>query len=134
MGKPTAFAEFPNTTLKHHWSTLRAVFVYALRYKAITSNHVDGVDVSGNCSRRRNPRHYPPTADQVAAVAASIGERYPVYELLTLFAVYTGLRAEEIAGCEIGDLVFTPAPAGTRANIAEEIARRASKDHYNQRV
>jgi integrase len=101
------------TTLKHHWSTLRAVLVYALRHKAITSNPVDGVDFSGNSAKRRNARHYPLTAEQVAAVAASVGDRYPVYELLTLFAAYTGLRAEEIAGCEVGDLVFT----GTRAHV-----------------
>lgn len=111
-------------TLKHHWSTLRAVFVYAQRHKAITSNPVDAVDFSGNSARRRNSRHYPLTAEQVAAVAVSVGERYPVYELLTLFAAYTGLRAEEIAGCEVGDLVFTAAPAGSRAHID---VRRAKK-------
>ena len=111
-------------TLKHHWSALRSVFLYALRHKAIMSNPVDGVDFSTKNVKQRNSRHYPLTAEQVAAVAASVGERYPVYELLTLFAAYTGLRAEEIAGCEVGDLIFTPAPAGTRAHIA---VRRAKK-------
>lgn len=111
-------------TLKHHWSTLRAVFVYAQRHKAIASNPVDGVNFSGNGAKRRNSRHQPLTAEQVAAVARSVGERYPVYELLTLFAAYTGLRAEEIAGCEVGDLVFTPAPAVLRAYID---VRRAKK-------
>ena len=90
-------------TLKHHWSVLRNVVVYAHRHKAIASNPVDGVDFSGNSAQRRNKRHHPLTAEQVAAVAASVGERYPVYELFTLFAAYTGLRAEELAGCEIGD-------------------------------
>lgn len=108
-------------TLKHHWSVLRSVFVYALRHKAITSNPIDGVDFSTNSARRRNKRHYPLTAEQVAAVAASIGERYPVYELLTLFAAYTGLRAEELAGLEVGDLVFAPGP---RASVD---VRRAKK-------
>jgi integrase len=111
-------------TLKHHWSVFRAVFVYALRHKAITSNPVDGVNYSGNSARRRNVRHHPLTAEQLSAVAASIGKRYPVYELLTLFAAYTGLRAEEIAGCEVGDLVFKHAPAGVRAHID---VRRAKK-------
>jgi integrase len=97
-------------TLKHHWSVLRAVFVYALRHKAITANPADGVEFSANSAKRRNRRHYPLTAEQVAAVASSIGERYPVYELMTLFAAYTGLRAEELAGLEVGDLVFTPGP------------------------
>jgi integrase len=111
-------------TLKHHWSVFRSVFVYALRHKAIASNPVDGVDFSANSAKRRNRRHYPLTADQVVAIAASIGARYPVYELLTLFTAYTGLRAEEIAGCEVGDVVFTPSPAGTRAHID---VRRAKK-------
>jgi integrase len=75
-------------TLKHHWSTFRAVFVYAQRHKAVTSNPVDGVDFSGNTAPSRTSRHYPLTAEQVAAVAASVGARYPVYELLTLFAAY----------------------------------------------
>lgn len=73
-------------TLKHHWDTTRRVFKYALQKKAIAANPVDGVDVSGNSAKRRNKRHHPLTAEQVAAVAASIGERYPVYELFTLFA------------------------------------------------
>src|SRR6185312_1644483 len=102
-------------TLKHHWSALRSVFMYALRHKAIMSNPVDGVDFSTKNVKQRNSRHYPLTAEQVAAVAASVGERYPVYELLTLFAAYTGLRAEELAGFEVCDLVFTPGGPAQRA-------------------
>jgi integrase len=111
-------------TLKHHWSSLRAVFVYAQRHKAVSSNPVDGVNFSANGAKRRNSRHHPLTAEQVAAVATSVGERYPVYELLTLFAAYTGLRAEELAGCEIGDLVFIGVPTNMRAHID---VRRAKK-------
>lgn len=111
-------------TLKHHWSTLRAVFVYALRHKAITTNPVDGVDFSGNCAKRRNKRHRPLRASEVAAVAEKIGERYPVYQLLTLFAAYTGPRAEEIAGLEVGDLVFTPGPDSVRVRIDIERAKK----------
>jgi integrase len=98
-------------TLKHHWSVLRNVFAYAVRHKAITANPVDGVDFSANSAQRRNRRHHPLTAEQVAAVANSIGTRYPVYEMLTYFAAYTGLRAEELAGLEVGDLVFAPGPS-----------------------
>lgn len=87
------------------------------RYKAITWNPVD---FYANSAKRRNSRHYPLTVEQVAAVAASVGERYSVYELLTLFAAYTGLRAEETAGCEVADLVVT----GKRAHID---VRRAKK-------
>jgi len=62
-------------TLKHHWSVLRRVFVYALRHKAIALNPIDGVDFSANSAMRRNRRHHPLTAEQVAAVAASVGAR-----------------------------------------------------------
>jgi integrase len=92
---------------KCHWFHAAS----ALRHKAITANPVDGVDFSASSAQRRNRRHHPLTAEQVAAVANSIGERYPVYELMTYFAAYTGLRAEELAGLEVGDLVFAPGPS-----------------------
>src|SRR5271165_635694 len=111
-------------TLKHHWSTTKNVFVYALRHKAITSNPVDGVDFSANGAMRLNRRHHPLTAEQVAAVAESIGDRYPVYELLTLFGAYTGLRAEEIAGCEVGDLTFAPGPNTLKATVNVQRAKK----------
>ena len=111
-------------TLKHHWSVLRAVFVYAVRHKAILANPVDAVDYSGNSAQRRNKRHHPLTGEQVAALAASIGERYPVYSLFTLFAAYTGLRAEELAGLEVGDLAFQPATTGPTGAVH---VRRAKK-------
>src|SRR5262249_50305078 len=50
-------------TLKHHWSTLRGVFVYAQHHKAIMSNPIDGVDFSGSSAKRRNKRHHPLTAE-----------------------------------------------------------------------
>jgi integrase len=46
-----------------------------------------------------------------------------VYELLTLFAAYTGLGAEELAAVEVGDLVFTPGAAGVRASISVHRAK-----------
>ncbi len=109
------------------------MFVYALRHKAIAANPIDAVDFSANSAQRRNRRHHPLTAEQVAAVAASIGTRYPVYELLTLFAAYTGLRAEELAGLEVGDLVFAPG-AGWRAVRASVNVRRAKKRRGGQWV
>jgi integrase len=93
-------------TLKHHWSVFGHVLAYARRKSALVSNPIDGVDYSGHSAARRNKRHSPLTAEQVAAVAKSTGGRYPVYELFTLFAAYTGLRAEELAGCEVRDLAF----------------------------
>jgi integrase len=106
------------------------VLAYALRHKAIASNPIDGVDFSANGAQRRNRRHRPLTAEQVAAVAASVGTRYPVYGLFTLFAAYTGLRAEELAGCEVGDLVFAPGPDGVRANIHVRHAKKRRRGRW----
>jgi integrase len=118
-------------TVKHHWSTLRRVFVYALRHDAIKANPADHVDFSAGHATgdRERFEHHPMTADQVAAVASSVGTRYPVYELLTYFAAYTGLRAAELAGCEVGDLTFAPGPAGVRAhvNVRRTKARRGGQ-------
>ncbi len=68
-----------------------------------------------------------------------MGERYPGYELFTLFAAYTGLRAEELAGLEVADLAFTPAPVpasqtapvGVRGSVN---VRRAKKRRGGQWV
>ena len=62
---------------------------------------------------------HPLTAEQIADVCAALrGERpgrdgkplpaLPVYALMVEFAAYTGLRASELAGLEIADLVFAP--------------------------
>lgn len=59
------------------------------------------------------------SAPQVAAVADHIGARYPVYGLLVRFAAYTGLRAAEIAGLEIGDLDLTEATEEVRVRRAK---------------
>lgn len=52
---------------------------------------------------------HPLTGDQVGAVAESIRARVPLYGLVVLFLAYTGLRAAELAGLQIGDLRLTPA-------------------------
>jgi integrase len=83
------------------------------------------VNFAGHSAERRNKRHYPLTAEQVAQIAASVGERYPVYELFTLFAAYTGLRAEELAGLEVGDVMFRDlAYTGTRAYLNVQRAKK----------
>ena len=38
---------------------------------------------------------------------------YPVYGLVVGFMAYSGLRASEVAGLEVGDLVFAPGPTCT---------------------
>ena len=95
---------------------LDRVLEYAYEHKAIGAVPTDVID--------RSAVHYavgddtgfephPLTGPQVAALAAKVGERYPVYELLVLFMAYTGLRAAEVQGLEVRDLMLTTGPDGT---------------------
>ena len=49
-------------------------------------------------------RPHPLTGEEVAAVAATVAERAPIYGLVILFLAYSGLRAAELAGLEIRDV------------------------------
>ena len=103
-------------TVRNVWQVLRHVLRYAYEHNAITAVPTDAID-------RTTARYavgddtgfepHPLTAPQVAALAAKVGERYPVYELLVLFMAYTGLRAAEVQGLEVRDLVLTSGPDGT---------------------
>ena len=103
-------------TVRNVWQMLDRVLEYAYEHKAIGAVPTDVID--------RSAAHYavgddagfqphPLTAAQVAALAAKVGERYEVYGLLVLFMAYTGLRAAEVQGLEVRDLVLTTAPDGT---------------------
>ena len=108
-------------TVRNVWQMLDRVLEYAYEHKAIGAVPTDVID--------RSAAHYavgddtgfephPLSAQQVAALAAKVGERYPVYELLALFMAYTGLRAAEVQGLEVRDLVLTTGPDGsTRGSV-----------------
>jgi integrase len=118
-------------TVGHHWQVLRRVFRYAVRHGAIVSSPADRVEFSAGHATgdRERFEHHPLTAEQTSALAASIGNRYPVYELMTLFLAYTGLRAAECSGLEIGDLAFSPGVPALRAsvNVRRTKARKAGQ-------
>ncbi|AFA73679.1 phage integrase [Gordonia polyisoprenivorans VH2] len=99
-------------TVKHAWLVLRAVLKYATRHGAIPVSPTEQVDFStGHAVGDREAfQHHPLTAEQIAATARIVGERYPVYELLAYFLPYSGLRKAECAGLEIQDLEFTTRP------------------------
>ena len=85
--------ELSPKTVKHAWAQLNRVLKYAMRHDAIPSNPADRVEFDwSGVGDRAAFEHHPLTAAQVASVAAVVGERYPVYELMTLFLAYTGLR------------------------------------------
>jgi integrase len=105
-------------TVKHIWDVLRRVLWYALHHGAITANPIDRVDFSASCATGDHTRfeHRPLTAAELGRLAAAIrGEVpglpvYPAYALMVEFMAYTGLRAAEVSGLEVGDVVFAPGP------------------------
>lgn len=102
-------------TVKHAWATFGRVLKYAMQHNAIVSNPADRVDFSGNRATgdRERFEHHPLTAAQVAqlsaAVAGAVGglPAYPIYALMVDFLAYSGVRAAENTGLEVGDLTFT---------------------------
>lgn len=109
-------------TVKHVWDVVRRVLRYAVQHGALDSNPADRVDFTASRATGDHAEfeHHPLTAAQVGALSAAVAGRapegytgpelpaYPVYGLLVEFLAYTGLRAAEAAGLEVGDLLFSP--------------------------
>ena len=112
-------------TVTHVWRTFVKVLRYALHHGALTANPADRVDFSARraIGDRSRFEHRPLTAEQIGALSGVIAGNapglpaYPVYALMVEFMAYTGLRAGEMAGLEVGDLVFTPGPDGPRSAV-----------------
>lgn len=125
-------------TVTHVWRTFTKVLRYALHHGALASNPADRVDFSTSRATGDHARfeHRPLTAEQIGALSAAIAGNppfggphgasadapalpaYPVYALMVEFMAYTGLRAGEVTGLEIQDLVFAPGPSGApRASV-----------------
>jgi len=115
----------PKTT-EHVWSALNRVMKYAMTHGGISSNPAERVDFGGGHAVGDHEKfeHHPLTAEQVGRVAAVVGERYPIYALLTLFLAYSGLRSAECSGLEVGDITFKTAPsAATTAHAGTGAVR-----------
>ena len=122
-------------TVKHAWSVFRRVMTYALRHNAIQSNPTERVDFATNRSTGDHDKfeHHPLTATQVAQLSGAIAGQidglpaYPVYGLMVEFLAYSGLRASENTGLEVGDLAFTTGPvadaSGTGTRCAVNVRR-----------
>jgi len=128
--KPRTVYRSPKT-VRHIVGTLKRILDTALRDQAIPSNPV--VAARRTTTKRRNTvdgkapfSHHPLTASQVAAVHEYIAveRRNPVYALAVLFAAYTGARASELQGLQIGDLTLSDLP-GTVGVV--RIARTSTK-------
>jgi integrase len=87
---------------------------------------------------RQNFEPHPLTPEQISDVCAALrGERpsrdgkplpaYSVYALMVEFAAYTGLRASELAGLEVGDLYFSPVPVAAQPKCSVHVERTKTK-------
>jgi integrase len=91
-------------TIKHHHAVLRAVLAHALKGKAIRDNPARDVELPTDRSIGRTklaPRFLTP--DEISRLTAALKDQWP-YDLMVLFTAYTGLRASEVAGLNVGDL------------------------------
>lgn len=96
-------------TIKHAWDTFRRILDLAVLDGAIPSNPAASVPLPrrGAVGDDEPFAPHPLTGEQVAAVAGHISARFPIYGLVVLFLAYSGLRAAELAGLEVGDLDLT---------------------------
>lgn len=102
-------------TIKHAYDTFRRILDLAVRDGAIASNPAAGVGrLRHNAVGDEDGfTPHPLTSAQVAAVAQHIAvdQEQPVYGLAVEFLAYSGLRAGEFAGLEVGDLTLDPTTA-----------------------
>ncbi|MGW5522710.1 tyrosine-type recombinase/integrase [Gordonia sp. NPDC003950] len=129
-------------TVKHAWNGLRRVMKYAMQHGAITSNPCDRVDYDGGRATgdREKFQHRPLSAEQVAQLSAAVAGKaadangqtlpaYPEYALMVEFLAYSGLRAAENSGLEIGDLAFTTRPGPDSTTVTRcSVSVRRTKD------
>lgn len=94
-------------TAKHHYNVLRQVLAFAVRKGAIRINPADGVRRDWKPAVDHEPfQAVALSPDEVARLAHAIEQRHPdtPWALLVRFMAYTGLRAGEVAGLDVGDL------------------------------
>lgn len=114
------------STVKHAVETLRRILDVAVADGAITANPCAALPRSrGTDAKVANRAHNVLTEGQVAAVADHITrvQGVPLYGLVVLFAAYTGLRAGELAGLNVGDLWLPNAP-GADGSVRVERQRQ----------
>src|ERR1700741_2655272 len=115
------------STVKHAFTTLRRILDVAVVDGAITANPCASVPRTRPTDPDAQPFSARPlTASEIAAVADHIGriQGHPIYGLVVLFAAFTGLRAGELAGLNVGDLTLPQAP-GSAGQVSVTRIRRA---------
>lgn len=114
-------------TIKGAVGILRRVLDVAVRDRAIRQNPAADVATPTNVSLGREKfQHNPLSEDEVDALATSLADR-PPYDLMVRFLAWTGLRAAELAGLNVGDVWLWRTPAGWRGYVDVRRTRRRVK-------
>ena len=126
-------ARLSASTIKHVWAVFRAVLDLAVSDGALSANPAEGPDFrrKRGTGDRAKFHHHPLKPGELGALCAALeGEpanttlpEHPVYALMVEFMAATGLRASEVAGLEVTDLVRLPAPAGAPVRMVVKVAR-----------
>lgn len=126
--RPDAMVKLARTTIKPAWECLQRILDLAVVDGAIPSNPMASVKLprsngAANAAPDEEPfAAHPLTAQQIGAVAEHIRTelRRPIDALAVTFAAFTGLRAGEIQGLNVGDLAI---PQMTGQNGSVRVAR-----------
>lgn len=128
--EPVEMATLARTTIKPAYDVLRRILDVAVVDGAILANPVHSVPLGRTTATvdadTPEIEARPLTAEQVGAVADQIArvQGYPIYALAVTTSAYSGLRAGELAGLNIGD-VGLPEVEGRNGSLRVTRTRRA---------
>lgn len=115
------------STIKHAFTTLRRILDVAVIDGAITANPCASVPRTRATDPDAEPfAARPLSAAEIAAVAEHIGrvQGHPIFGLVVMFVAFTGLRAGELSGLNVGDLMLPQIP-GSAGSVSVTRTRRA---------
>ncbi|MDQ1202703.1 tyrosine-type recombinase/integrase [Rhodococcus sp. SORGH_AS_0303] len=129
--QPTEMVTLARTTIKPAWECLQRILDLAVVDGAIPSNPMLSAKLprsNGAASAAPGEEPFtarPMTAQQIGAVADHIRSelRRPIDALAVTFAAFTGVRAGELQGLNVGDLALGPM-AGSGGSVRVQRTRR----------
>jgi len=121
------------STIKSTLQVARAVFEFGIEARAISDNPAASALRRGEItpSRLGQPKfraHFL-TPAQVETLAVALAGR-PPYDLMVRFLAYTGLRAGELAGLDVGDVTIRQGPHGWAGSVRIAKTRRRTADGW----
>ncbi|WP_454836198.1 tyrosine-type recombinase/integrase [Rhodococcus qingshengii] len=99
------------STVKHAYDVLRRILDVAVVDGAIPANPCHSVRLPRKTSAESDKPEFAPqplTSEQISSVADHIArvQGYPIYALAVTFSTFTGVRAGELAGLNVGDILL----------------------------